>query len=107
MALAFLCDVAEKGYRRLVIRLFHFSVRGCVSLQICRRWPDLFCFSDVGSSGGPLLHVEECRRRAENADELAQITTNPAVRMDYEKAARLWRSMAERIDRNEWVFLDL
>ena len=131
LALAFLCDVAEKGYRRLVIGFFHFSVRGCVCFhrcpkrtwgpkpsitkreacsvcrQICRRWPDLFCLSNVGSSGGPLLYAEECRRRAENADELAQITTNPAVRMDYEKAARLWRAMAERIDRNKWVFLDL
>jgi hypothetical protein len=54
-----------------------------------------------------LLHAEECRRRAENADELAQITTNPAVPMDYEKAARLWRAMAERIDWNKWVFSDL
>src|SRR5262245_58094769 len=35
-----------------------------------------FCFSDVGPSGGSLFHSHECRRKAEEADELAQKATD-------------------------------
>jgi len=61
-----------------------------------------FCSSDVGPSGGPLFHSHECRRKAEEADELAQKATDPAVRLAYEEIARRWREMAERAERNKW-----
>jgi hypothetical protein len=63
---------------------------------------DRSCSSDVGFSGGPLFHSKECRRKVEEADELAQKTTDPAVRTAYEEIARRWREMAERAERNKW-----
>ena len=61
-----------------------------------------FCSSDVGPSGGRLFHSHECRRKAEEADELAQKATDPAIRLAYEEIARRWREMAERAERNNW-----
>ena len=56
---------------------------------------DRFCSSDVGPSGGRLFHSHECRRKAEEADELAQKATDSAVRLAYEEIARhcaKWRA---------------
>jgi hypothetical protein len=47
-----------------------------------------------------VFHSKECRRKAEEADELAQKTTDAAVRTAYEEIARRWREMAERAERN-------
>src|SRR5262245_47203274 len=63
---------------------------------------DRFCSSDVAPSGGPVFHSHECRRKAEEADELAQKATDPAIRLVYEEIARRWREMAERAERNKW-----
>jgi hypothetical protein len=49
-----------------------------------------------------VFHSKECRRKAEEADELAQKTTDAAVRTAYEEIARRWREMAERAERNKW-----
>jgi len=38
----------------------------------------------------------------EEAGELAQKTTDPAVRTAYEEIARIWREMAERAERHKW-----
>jgi hypothetical protein len=49
-----------------------------------------------------LLSSEECRRRAEEADELARKSTDFGARRAYEEIAQLWREMAERVERNKW-----
>jgi hypothetical protein len=49
-----------------------------------------------------LFHSHECRRKAEEADELAQKATDPAVRLAYEEIGRRWREIAERAERNKW-----
>ena len=61
-----------------------------------------FCFLHVGLQAGQLLSSEECRRRAEEADELAQKSTDFGARRAYEEIAQLWREMAERVERNNW-----
>jgi hypothetical protein len=48
-----------------------------------------------------LFHSQECRRKAKEADELAEKATDPAVRTAYEEIARHWREMAERAERNK------
>jgi hypothetical protein len=68
-----------------------------LKFRVDRSWS-----SDVGPSGGPLFHSHECRCKAEEADELAQKATDPAVRTAYEEIARLWREMAERAEQNNW-----
>jgi hypothetical protein len=49
-----------------------------------------------------LLSSEKCRRRAEEADELARKSTDFAAQRAYEEIAHLWREMAERVERNKW-----
>jgi hypothetical protein len=49
-----------------------------------------------------MLHSHECRHKAEEADEFAEKTTDPTVRLAYEEIARRWREMAERVERNHW-----
>ena len=60
---------------------------------------DRSCSSDVGPqrpSVYSVFHSKECRRKAEEADELAQKATDPAVRTAYEEIARLWRDTGAR-----------
>lgn len=45
---------------------------------------------------------EECRRRADEGEELARKSTDVAARQAYEDIARLWREMAERAELNKW-----
>ena len=49
-----------------------------------------------------MLSSEECRRRVEEADELARKSTDFDARRAYEEIAQLWREMAERVERNKW-----
>jgi hypothetical protein len=57
----------------------------------------------TGAAGGQLLDPKECRRRAEEADELARKSTDFAAQRAYEEIAKLWREMAERVERNKWL----
>ena len=59
-------------------------------------------FRALGVTGNPLLHPEECRRKAEEADELAKKSKDSSARLAYEQIARIWREMAERGERNKW-----
>jgi hypothetical protein len=52
--------------------------------------------------GGQLLSPEDCRLRADEADELARKSTDLGARRAYEEIAQLWREMAERVERNKW-----
>ena len=61
-----------------------------------------FAAQTLSLLGGLLVPAHECRRKAKEADELAQKTTDPAVRLAYEEIARRWREMAERAERNNW-----
>ena len=59
----------------------------------------------TGSGGGPLLRPDECRRRAEEAEELARKSSDVVAQKAYEEIARIWREMAERGERtkrNQW-----
>jgi len=49
-----------------------------------------------------LLSSEECRRKADEADELARKSRDFDAQRAYEEIARLWRDMAERAERNKW-----
>ena len=49
-----------------------------------------------------MFHSKECRRKAEEADELARKSTDFGAQRAYEEIAQLWREMAERVERNKW-----
>jgi hypothetical protein len=49
-----------------------------------------------------LLSPEECRRRAEEADELALKSIDFGAQQAYEKIGKLWREMAQHAERNKW-----
>jgi hypothetical protein len=46
--------------------------------------------------------AEEYRARAKQADELAKNVRDPEARRHLEEAARHWREMAERAERQGW-----
>ncbi len=66
--------------------------------DICSRcWNDIASCT-LGYRGQGLLSPEDCRRKAEEADELARKSTDFGARQAYEKIAQLWREMAERAE---------
>jgi hypothetical protein len=52
-------------------------------------------------SEASLLSPEECRRKAEEADDLARKSTDFGARQTYEKIGQLWREMAQHAERNK------
>jgi len=45
------------------------------------------------------VRSDDCRRRAEQAEQKSRETRDPSVRDDYAEIARQWRVMAEQADR--------
>jgi hypothetical protein len=48
------------------------------------------------------VRSDDCRRRAEDADQKALEAREASARADYEEIARQWRAMAEQADRLGW-----
>jgi len=45
---------------------------------------------------------DDCRRRAEQAEQKARQVHDECTRADYEEIARQWRAMAEQAERLGW-----
>jgi hypothetical protein len=48
------------------------------------------------------VRSNDCRRRAEQADQKALEARDPGARADYQEIARQWRAMAEQAERLGW-----